>query len=119
MPKVVAYVSDLIFQTKIVSTGQALGVDVAAIGNRAVLRDRLTSESPSLVIIDLNAADDPIAALRLVREAENPPRTIAFVSHVQTELAEAARDAGADEVLPRSAFAAELPAILKGEPREG
>jgi hypothetical protein len=38
--------------------------------------------------------------------------TTGFVSHVNTTLIMAARDAGMDEVMARSAFAANLPQIL-------
>jgi hypothetical protein len=38
--------------------------------------------------------------------------SIGFVSHVQTELIDAARQAGVDEVLARSAFTMRLPEIL-------
>ena len=40
-------------------------------------------------------------------------RAIGFASHVHTELIAAARNAGADEVLPRSAFAGRLADILQ------
>jgi hypothetical protein len=39
--------------------------------------------------------------------------TLGFVSHVRTDLIQAAQQAGADEVLPRSAFTAQLPEILE------
>ena len=39
-------------------------------------------------------------------------RTIGFASHVHTDLIAAAREAGADQVLPRSAFAGNLADIL-------
>ena len=38
----------------------------------------------------------------------------AFVSHVDTAVIQAARAAGADQVMPRSAFAANLAAVLAG-----
>jgi hypothetical protein len=44
----------------------------------------------------------------------NPRRVIAFLSHVQTELAERAHAAGCDEVMPRSKFTQNLAAILRG-----
>ena len=40
-------------------------------------------------------------------------RAIGFASHVHTELIAAARKAGADDVLPRSAFAGRLAEILQ------
>ncbi|MCU1342143.1 MAG: hypothetical protein JWN92_1566, partial [Candidatus Acidoferrum typicum] len=44
----------------------------------------------------------------------NPRRVIAFLSHVQTELAERARAAGCQDVMPRSKFTQNLAAILRG-----
>ncbi len=40
-------------------------------------------------------------------------RTIGFVSHVQSDVIDAARSAGVGEVLARSAFTARLADILK------
>jgi CheY-like chemotaxis protein len=117
---VAAYVSDLIFGTKIASTGRSLGVDVRMVRSADALRELLEAEPASLVLIDLNAAGDPLAAVGLTRLLQPVPRTIAFVSHVQVDLAEQARDAGADEVMARSAFAARLPELLRSacQPRE-
>ncbi len=42
--------------------------------------------------------------------------TIGFVSHVQADLIDAARQAGVGEVLARSAFTMRLGEILKGHP---
>jgi hypothetical protein len=39
-------------------------------------------------------------------------RTVGYASHVQTEVIDAARQAGVDEVMARSAFTARLPEIL-------
>jgi CheY-like chemotaxis protein len=70
---------------------------------------------PSLVIFDLNSIKaDPIntlAALRGDPELAAIP-TLGFVSHVDAATIEAARDAGCDEILARSAFAGNLAAIL-------
>ena len=41
-------------------------------------------------------------------------RTLGFVSHVHTDLIDAARGAGIDEVMARSAFAGQLADILRG-----
>lgn len=70
---------------------------------------------PSLVIFDINCAKaDPIrtvAALKSDPDLSGIPTT-GFVSHVDTTLIMAARGAGMDEVMARSAFAANLPQIL-------
>lgn len=112
-----AYVTDLLFSTKITSTGQALGVPVAVARSVDALAAKLgeVAEGDSrLVIVDLNASGDPLEAIRRMKALPTPPKVIAYVSHVQADLAAAAKTAGADEVMPRSAFSMNLPAILKG-----
>ena len=58
------------------------------------------------------AAIATIAALKADAATSNL-ETIAFASHVHTEMIAAARAAGADNVLPRSAFAGRLADILQ------
>ena len=74
--------------------------------------------SPSaLVIVDLNArqrALDAVEQLCTPDGTGNPRRVIAFLSHVQTELAERALAAGCVDVMPRSKFTQNLAAILRG-----
>jgi hypothetical protein len=41
-------------------------------------------------------------------------KTVGFLSHVQKDLAVAAREAGCDRVVARSAFTKDLPQILAG-----
>ena len=64
------------------------------------------------MIVDLNAKGHPVEAVARLRAAGNCVRVVAFLSHVQTGLAERARAAGCDEVLPRSSFTQNLAAIL-------
>ena len=116
---VFAYVTDLLFSTKITSTGQALGAPVKVARGADGLTTALdmapaTDGRNTLVIVDLNASGDPLEAIRRMKARAAPPRVIAYVSHVQADLAAAAREAGADEVMPRSAFSMNLPAILTG-----
>jgi phosphoketolase len=41
--------------------------------------------------------------------------TVGFLSHVQKDLAVAAREAGCDRIVARSAFTRDLPRILAGD----
>src|SRR5688572_28960848 len=110
---IAAIVTDLIFSTKITSTASAVGSAVKIVRSLDKLADRLAARIDSLVIIDLDAESiDVLEAIRLCRAAAQPPRTIAYVSHVRAELIEAARSAGVDEVMARSAFVAKLPSLL-------
>ena len=110
---VVALINDLIFGTKIVSTGSSLGVSVATLHSVAEVERAMAQSRVSLLIVDLNSAGD--AAIDAVRAAAgnvSRPRIVAFVSHIDVDLAERARTAGADDVMPRSRFSQTLPQIL-------
>jgi len=72
----------------------------------------LMASEPRLVIVDLNARNQPIGAIEKLRQARKDVRVVGFLSHVQKELAAQAQAAGCDEVLPRSSFTQNLAAIL-------
>jgi CheY-like chemotaxis protein len=77
----------------------------------------MRASSPALVIFDLNnPRTDPLGTVAVMKGdptlASIP--TVGFVSHVQSDLIDAARVAGVDEVLARSAFTARLAEILSG-----
>lgn len=110
---VVALVTDLMFVSKIKGTADALGIPITLVRHADALEQALT-EQVRLVIIDLNAeSGDPIAAIARCRSAGNPPYVVAFLSHVQRELAAAAQEAGADLVIPRSSLSRDLPQLLQ------
>jgi DNA-binding NarL/FixJ family response regulator len=102
---------DLFFQMKLAETARHLGVEVKVAANADALSALLTPP-PKLVIVDLNARSQPLQAIARVRAEQNAVRVVAFLSHVQTELAAQARAAGCDEVMPRSSFTQNLAAIL-------
>jgi len=110
---VLAFVTDLIFRTKISSTARALGVELEITASAPVMVERLVANRPHLLLIDLNASGDPIAAITAARQSAPAPHIVAFVSHVQADLAAAARSAGADEVMARSMFVEKLPELLE------
>lgn len=114
MVDVAAVVSDLIFSTKIVGTGRALGIEVQSVTTPEALGEVLAGGGVRLVIVDMSLPGD-IAVLSLQRAAAHrtAPETLAFYSHVQAELVESAKAAGATMTMPRSKFSAELPKILK------
>jgi len=111
MGKVVALMDDLFFQMKVAETAKHLGIEFKVAANADALLSALET-SPQLVIVDLNARSNPIEAIEKLRAAKNEVRVVAFLSHVQRELAARAQAAGCNEVLPRSAFTQNLAAIL-------
>lgn len=105
-------IDDLFFRAKVEATAAALGVPVALADDPAALADRLAGDGDATVLVDLNHPADPIAAIRALKSAAPSARVIAFGSHVDGERLKAAREAGADRVLARSAFTERLPELL-------
>jgi DNA-binding NarL/FixJ family response regulator len=111
MGRVVALMDDLFFQMKLAETAKQLGVEVKVATNGEAFLGLMASE-PKLVIVDLNARSQPIAAIEKLRQTQKEVRVVGFLSHVQADLAAQAQAAGCNEVLPRSSFTQNLAAIL-------
>ena len=108
---VLALVDDLMFRSKIKSAATQAGVAVSFAGSSAAALTAMRAAPPSLLILDLNnPRTDPLGTVAAMKNdpALAPVRTIGFVSHVDTAAIEAARTAGVDEVLARSAFTMRL-----------
>jgi len=111
MGRVLALVDDLFFRAKLVETARQTGVELACFAAPDDLVEEARAHPPALVVLDLNAANDPLRAAEQLAPGNSMP-LVAFLSHVQKELAERARLAGCTEVMPRSQFSKELPVIL-------
>jgi CheY-like chemotaxis protein len=112
---IVCVLDDLLFSVKISTAAKSLGADVYFERTPGMAAARIKEKQPSLAIFDLNSAKlNPLAAIAELKADPSTRhiRTLGFVSHVQTDLIEAARQAGIDEVLARSAFTQRLGEIL-------
>lgn len=112
---VLAAVDDLLFSSKIRAVAKHAGVELAFARTPAEILERARTARPSLVIFDLDCAKtDPVATIGAMKADADLAgiRTLAFASHVHAALIASARKAGADQVLPRSAFAGGLADIL-------
>ena len=119
MAEVVAFVDDLFFQAKLSGTAKQLGVELRTCTTADALAAEIGERPPKLVVVDLNARSNPLKAIENMRATAPGIPVIAFLSHVQVELAEQARAAGCEEVMPRSKFTKDLATILgraKSEP---
>ena len=115
--RVLAAVEDLLFRSKISETASTLGIEAAFPRSPKKLLETLRESPPDLLVLDLNSARfEPLALLQIVKsdEATRDVSTVGFLSHVQKDLAVAAREAGCDRVVARSAFTRDLPRILAG-----
>ena len=112
---ILAVVDDLIFLSKIQETAKILGVSVEAVGV-PVAGSRVRESNASGLLIDLNHRSG--TAVEVIERLKSDPAAAAvpvvgFLSHVQAELADSARRAGCDIVLPRSAFVKQLAQVLE------
>lgn len=119
-PVVIAAVDDIFFSAKIDSAAKIVGVELRQATDAQKLEEELASVTPTLIILDLNSKS--CAPLQAIRRIKADPRIretplVGFLSHVQVDLHEAAREAGCDQILPRSIFSANLAQILRtGKP---
>lgn len=110
---IVLVVPDLFFATRIAAAAKHAGVELAqATASTAVAACR--AAPADLVIVDLDASGDPVALVGALKRDLPQVRVVAFCRHTATEKILAARAAGADQVLPRSAFFPGLVEILTG-----
>ena len=113
MPHCIAIVSDLIFSSRITGTASQVGATCKVVKDLASLQDALEAGEADTVLMDLSCDGlAPQEAIRTIKSNCPGVRVVAFCSHVQTELMAQAKSAGADLVLPRSAFAQQLPQLL-------
>jgi CheY-like chemotaxis protein len=112
MAQVLALVDDLFFQAKILETAKQLGITVRTSTTGDALLAEIAKEAPKLVIVDLNARGAPLQAIERVCATAPGLPLIAFLSHVQTDLAQQARTAGCTRVMARSQFTRDLATIL-------
>lgn len=112
--------NDLIFATKIRATAEHLGVPARPARDAEAMRRRLEqiddgklNEPVTGVFIDLDLGETGLALITQVKAHDSAIPIVAFGAHVATEILAAAREQGAQFVMPRGAFTANLPDILK------
>ena len=115
MAMIICAIDDLMFSIRISNASKALQADVYFERSGDKLLQTIREKRPSLVIFDLNSARlrplDAIASLKGDPELKTI-KTLGYVAHVDTATIEAARAAGIDQVLARSAFVTQLGDIL-------
>ena len=136
MADVIVLIDDLFFQAKLFETAKLTGFTLETAATGEQLLKAAAAHPEALVIVDLNARQGALDAVEQLCKGNrvrallgarqnlepaaisngpgNPRRVIAYLSHVQTELAERARIAGCQDVMPRSKFTQNLASILRG-----
>ncbi len=109
MARVVAFIPDLMFGSKVVSGLRAAGHEPVLASDLEAARAALPGAA--VLVVDLTYdAPDRIEQVRLVRPAG--VRTLAFYSHVETDVRDLGQRAGFDLVIPRSRMAREGAALV-------
>src|SRR5687767_8799740 len=102
--RVVAFVDDLMFLSRIQEAGRRNGVEVLSARKLPQL-DAACVAGARLVLIDLDSPRlDSAGALALLQGHPSGADVLGFFSHVDVERARAAQAQGCRRVLPRSAF---------------
>jgi PleD family two-component response regulator len=112
---ILAILDDLMFTSKIKGAAAHLGIPISFARSSDAALAGMRSSPPKLVILDLNnPRTDPLGTVGQMKSdpALSTIPIVGFASHVQTDVIEAARQAGVDDVLARSAFTQRLPEIL-------
>lgn len=114
--------ADLIWASKIKGVADAVGVGVRPVRTMEMLEARL-AELPHgsaggvvALLVDLDKGEDGLAMIRRVKSDAQTRgvRVLAWGPHVAKDLMQAAREAGADEVLTRGAFDHAMDEVLLG-----
>lgn len=113
---VVSVAPDLLIATRIATTAKLLGISLITARPEEAL-EICRGLKVDLIVLDLESQPDP---LDLIRAFKLEPSTaavplVAFYPHVRNALRESALAAGADRVLPRSAFSLKLGELLAGK----
>jgi CheY-like chemotaxis protein len=101
---------DLLDASRITGTARSLGLSVQQVRSVDVLEQLARETAPSCILVDLNYPHLDVAELirRLRNNCPQMPRLVGYGSHVDAAGLKAARSAGCDLVLPRSAFVEQL-----------
>jgi hypothetical protein len=110
MARVVAFIPDLLFGSNVIGGLRAAGHDPVLASNI----DAVSRELPGAdaLVVDLTAdAPERLEQVRTALAGQTLP-TLAFYSHVETDVRAAADQAGLDLVVPRSRMAREGGALV-------
>jgi CheY-like chemotaxis protein len=115
---VIAVVDDMFFASKIRAVAEATGVEISFPRSKEALVEKARATQPEVILADLHNQKVDIVGLARELKADEQLRAIkliGFFSHVEVELQRNALAAGFDQVIPRSAFARDLPKILAAD----
>lgn len=105
--------SDLMWATRIKALADDLKIPARPVRNIEMLDARLADSQVQALIVDLES-EVAIPLIQHLRAAKPSIPITCFAPHVKKDVMQAARDAGAHQVMPRGAFDANMATILQG-----
>ena len=109
----IALPADLIFGARIRATAESVGANVVIAKSPEDVLSKAAEAGTRLIILDLDRRGLDIADLITKLKATSTAPILAYVSHVREDAIREAKQAGADRVIARGAFANQLADLLK------
>ncbi len=110
---IVSFAADLIVQSRIDVAGRHYEVPIYHVSTRKAFFEALAAtDSPLLVLIDLDVPEIDTLELVEAARAQTDARVVGFCSHVMGDLIRAARERGAHTVMANSMFATAVPGLV-------
>ncbi|HYF13451.1 MAG TPA: hypothetical protein VD971_00105 [Phycisphaerales bacterium] len=103
--------ADLLWASKIRGVADGLGIPARPVRTIEMLEARLADSPVKAVVVDLDKGEEGLALVRRAKRAAGV-RVLAWGPHVDKAMLQAARDAGADDVLTRGAFEHSMEDVL-------
>lgn len=110
---IVALAADMIFASRMRGAAAATNTEVVLARDAADFLAKIQELKPRLAILDLDRRGLDVAAVVRAAKTAADTQLLAYVSHVREDLIAEARQAGADRVMARGAFANQMADLLK------
>lgn len=111
--KLLVICSDLFFTSKITSTAKEFGIPYQVVFAKPTSLAKNCEGEYLFAILDLESSDFPVQEILDAGTFGPETPVLAFGSHVNVDRLNEAKNAGCQDVMPRSRFSAELPQLLQ------
>lgn len=106
-------VSDLMFGSRIRQAAEPAGVEVSFERRDGDVLAAARALQPGAVLLDLTTLPGASELIRSLKAELPGARVVGYVGHAQVDLADAAREAGADAVYSKGELTRDLPALMR------
>ena len=116
--QVLAITSDLFLQSRIAELAKSLGASAKMVTTEEDLLRQANLSTPNLVVLDLASSEyDPFSCAQKLKAMSAPPRILAILPHIRTDLKLKAEKVMIDYIVPNSGFLKRLKSVLEKEVR--